>query len=67
VAKVLPGASLEMRYSHVNLNGEMMTGKCRSTPELLKDGRIRLNENWQWTSGDRSKGESIVEELLSGS
>uniref|UniRef100_C6DZM5 N-acetylglutamate synthase n=1 Tax=Geobacter sp. (strain M21) TaxID=443144 RepID=C6DZM5_GEOSM len=66
VAKVLPDASLEMRYSHVNLNGEMMTGDCRSTPELLKDGRIRLNEKWQWTCGDCSQGESTVEELLSG-
>lgn len=66
VAKVLPDASLEMRYSHVNLNGEMMTGECRSIPELLKDGRIRLNEKWQWTCGDCSEGESTVEELLSG-
>lgn len=63
VAKVLPDASLEMRYSHVNLNGEMMTGQCRSTPQLLEDGRIRLNEKWQWTSGDCSKGESVVEEV----
>lgn len=66
VAKVLPDASLEMRYSHVNLDGEMMTGECRSIPELLNDGRIKLNEKWQWTCGDCSAGESTVEELLSG-
>jgi hypothetical protein len=40
-----------------------MTGICRSTPEILPDGRIRLHEKWQWTSGDRSSGESIVEEI----
>lgn len=54
---------LDMRYHHVNIRGELMTGTCRSTPELLPDGRIRLHEKWQWTSGDRSTGESIVEEI----
>jgi len=40
-----------------------MTGKCYSTPEVLVDGRIRLHEMWEWTSGDYSKGQSIVEEI----
>jgi hypothetical protein len=55
--------NLDMRYQHINKNGELMTGKCLSTPEILTDGRIRLHENWQWTSGDLSAGESIIEEL----
>ena len=54
---------LDMRYAHVNARGELMTGVCRSTPELLADGRLRLREQWQWTSGDESRGESIVEEV----
>jgi len=54
---------LDMRYQHLNKNGELMTGKCLSTPEILEDGRIRLHEKWQWTSGDESKGESIIEEI----
>lgn len=53
---------LDMRYQHVNDRGELMTGICRSVPELLPDGRLRLHESWQWTSGDRSRGESILEE-----
>jgi hypothetical protein len=40
-----------------------MTGKCFSKPEIIDDGRIRLHEKWQWTSGDFSQGESIVEEI----
>lgn len=40
-----------------------MTGRCLSTPEYLPDGRIQLYEKWQWTSGDQSAGESIVEEV----
>ena len=63
IAKVLENYALEMRYQHFNKSGELMTGKCFSTPEILRDGRIRLYEKWQWTSGDFSKGESIVEEI----
>jgi hypothetical protein len=29
----------------------------------MKNGKIRLHEKWQWTSGDGSKGESILEEI----
>ncbi len=54
---------LDIRYQHLNISGKLMTGKCQSTPEILSDGRIRLHEVWQWTSGDLSEGESIVEEI----
>lgn len=55
--------SLDARYAHVNVSGELMTGECRSTPEALADGRIRLHEEWRWTSGDGSSGRSVVEEI----
>ncbi|MFN7927544.1 MAG: n-acetylglutamate synthase, partial [Blastocatellia bacterium] len=45
-------------------DGELMTGICISTPEVLTDGRLRLHESWQWTCGERASGESIVEEIL---
>lgn len=35
---------MDMRYHQVNDRGEGMTGVCRSAPELLPDGRIRLGE-----------------------
>ena len=54
---------LDMRYHQVNDRGELMTGACRSTPELLPDGRIRLHEEWRWTSGDGSGGSSVLEEV----
>lgn len=62
IAKVDDAGRLDMRYQHINAAGELMTGECLSTPEVLPDGRIRLHEVWQWTSGDRSTGQSIVEE-----
>ncbi len=60
---VSPEGRIDMRYHQINDRGELMTGTCISTPEILADGRIRLHEQWQWTSGDHSAGESIIEEM----
>ena len=54
---------INMRYHQVNTNGNLMTGVCKSIPEIISNGKIRLHEEWQWTSGDKSKGNSIIEEL----
>jgi hypothetical protein len=54
--------NIDMRYHQLNDKGELMTGICRSVPEILPNGKIRLHETWEWTSGDKSKGESIIEE-----
>ncbi|WP_234737155.1 n-acetylglutamate synthase [Tellurirhabdus bombi] len=63
LATVSPNNELDMVYHHVNQAGQLMTGRCHSTPEILPDGRIRLHERWQWTSGDLSSGESTLEEI----
>jgi hypothetical protein len=55
-------ANIDMRYHQVNNKNEIMTGICKSRPEILENGKIRLHESWEWTSGDKSKGESIIEE-----
>ena len=55
--------NIEMRYHQFNSQNEFMTGICKSTPEILPNGKIRLHEEWKWTSGDKSKGTSIIEEI----
>lgn len=55
--------NINMRYHQVNSLRELMTGICQSTPEILPNGKIRLHETWEWTSGDRSRGESVIEEI----
>lgn len=65
IAQLDDNGILDMRYQHITSDGNIMTGKCQSTPEILSDGRYRLHEKWQWTSGDKSSGESIVEEITS--
>ena len=54
---------IDMHYHQVNDEGELMIGVCHSTPEILPSGKIRLHEKWQWTSGDKTSGESILEEV----
>ena len=54
--------NIDMRYHQINDNGAIMTGLCKSTPEFMTNGKIRLHETWEWTSGDKSKGQSIIEE-----
>lgn len=55
--------NLDMRYHQLNTRGELMTGKCDSRPQLLSNGKLRLHETWEWTSGDFCSGKSIIEEV----
>ncbi len=63
IGLVANNGEIDMRYHQININNELMTGYCKSTPQILDSGKIRLHEHWQWTSGDLSKGESILEEI----
>jgi len=63
LALVAADGSLDMRYHHVSRAGALMTGVCRSTLEILADGRYRLHESWQWTCGDHARGHSVIEEV----
>ena len=62
IGLVDPAGNIDIRYHQVNDKDELMTGICSSTPEILENGKIRLHESWEWTSGDKSKGQSIIEE-----
>ena len=64
VALMGENGELEMRSHHVNAAGDLQTGVCHSVPSVLPDGRYQLAETWQWTSGDRSRGTSLLEEIL---
>jgi Domain of unknown function (DUF3291) len=54
---------LDMRYHHADTSGNLRTGKCTASPEILPDGRLRLHEEWQRTNGDLAAGRAIVEEI----
>lgn len=64
VGLVLDGGVLEFCYQHLTDAGKLRSGKCRSVPVVLADGRVQLRESWKWTSGDCSEGSSLVEEVI---
>jgi hypothetical protein len=52
---------IEAAYCQVMADGEVVAGRCRSTPTVLADGRVRLSEHWHRADG--SSGVSVIEEL----
>jgi hypothetical protein len=56
------GDRLDFRYVQLNTSGQTSTGHCLSTVTQLPDGRLRLDEVWQWESRPGS-GTSVVIEL----
>lgn len=65
LGKMVENGNLEFTYHHVNLEGQLMFGKCTSVPTLLPGGRLKYSENWQWISGDKSIGKSVIIEVES--
>ena len=63
LARVDGRGRLDMVYQHLNKNGDFRSGSCRARTAVLPDGRYRLHEAWQWTSGATGKGRSISEEV----
>ena len=58
----IEGNKLFFTYQHQTLNDDFKTGKCESI--ITFDGaKLSLNENWEWTCNDYSKGTSILIEL----
>jgi hypothetical protein len=54
---------IEAAYCQIMTNGEVVAGRCLSTPTVLGDGRVRLTE--QWRRADGSSGVSVIQELPS--
>ena len=61
-----PDGELRFAYCMVREGGEIVTGICRSIPEVLPDGRIRLTEYWRRFGAGASSGLSFLEELAPG-
>jgi hypothetical protein len=55
--------SLHFAYCMVLDDGAVVSGTCRSTPQVLADGRIRLHEAWERYGNHASHGESVLEEI----
>ncbi|WP_327237000.1 hypothetical protein OG349_26695 [Streptomyces sp. NBC_01317] len=58
------GDRLDFRYVQLRRDGGTSSGHCVSLVVDLPDGRVRLEETWEWESREGS-GTSVVEELPS--
>jgi hypothetical protein len=63
IAKADKDGCLDMVWQYLSSEGKFICGNGRSTPELLPDGRIRLHEEWEITTGPDVKGRSTIEEV----
>ena len=63
IARVLADGRLDMGYQQVGTDRVLKCGRCISSPRLLDDGRLALEEVWQWTEGASGAGESRLEEV----
>ena len=55
--------TLDFSYCMVLDSGEIVSGRCHSTPTVLADGRIRLHEEWERYGPGGGRGISAIEEL----
>jgi hypothetical protein len=62
-----PDGTLDFTYCMVFKGGEIVSGRCHSTPTVLEDGRIRLHEEWERYGVGGSRGVSSIEEVRSRS
>jgi hypothetical protein len=46
----------------LNESGETANGRCSTTISVLPDGRLRLDEDWEWESKPGA-GTSAAEEI----
>ncbi|MFI1012372.1 hypothetical protein [Streptomyces sp. NPDC020965] len=56
------GDRLDFRYVQLRTDGSTASGHCVSVVVELPDGRLRLEESWEWESSEGS-GTSVVEEV----
>ncbi|GAA2659757.1 MULTISPECIES: hypothetical protein [Actinosynnema] len=63
---VLPDGRLDFAYCMVLEDNRVVSGHCTSTPQVLADGRVRLNEVWERFGAHADRGTSVIEEIGTG-
>ena len=62
IGTVSINGELDFVYHHMNQDMQVKTGKCHSVPTVLENGKMELSEQWEWISGECSKGEFLLME-----
>ncbi|SPL72306.1 hypothetical protein [Acinetobacter stercoris] len=64
VGKMLDDYNFEICYQHLTVAGELKAGLCQSKIVLLENDVIKIEETWQWLTGDQSTGTSELIEVV---
>lgn len=56
------GERWDIRYAQITEDGETATGRSVGVIEVLDDGRLRVEDEWEWESKPGA-GESVLEEV----
>ncbi|WP_087880531.1 GNAT family N-acetyltransferase [Parabacteroides sp. Marseille-P3160] len=64
IGKFIESDQIYFTYQHLNTNGDIRIGECKSRLEKLPDTGLRIYKSWKWLNGNMSYGESIIEELI---
>lgn len=60
----LDGARWDIRYAQINEDGRTATGHSVGEITVLDDGRVRIEDEWEWESR-AGAGESVLKEVES--
>jgi hypothetical protein len=58
IAKHAGESGLEMLYQGATTGGEIQAGKALATFARDEEGRLHMHLDWQWLTGDGSRGQS---------
>ena len=58
IGKRIGESELEMLYHGATTGGEVCAGKARARFALDRDNQLRMHLDWQWLTGDQSRGQS---------
>ncbi len=54
----LNGDELDMLYHCFTTDNELKAGKAKAKISYSEDGRIKLNLDWEWLTGEKTEGKS---------
>jgi hypothetical protein len=60
VGSFINNEKFKFNYQQIDNENNVKTGKCISDISVLKDGKLKIIENWEWTCGDFTKGKSSL-------
>ena len=63
VGKQTQETKIELLYQCLTTQGELKAGESKGTISEIKDGKLKIEFDWNWLNGDLSGGKSTYLEI----